>query len=73
MIDKIRNFFENNAFGVCNKLAEKTNISSESVRMFFIYASFITLGSPIIIYLSLAFVIKLRKHFRRYWLTFRGF
>jgi phage shock protein PspC (stress-responsive transcriptional regulator) len=72
-MEKIRLFFEENAFGVCRNLAEKINVSTESVRMFFIYASFITFGSPVVIYLVLAFAIRLHKHLRRSWLTFKGF
>lgn len=72
-MEKIRNFLENNAFGVSRKLAEKLNVSTESVRMFFIYSSFITFGSPIVVYLVLAFMIRLRMHLRRSWLTFKGF
>lgn len=65
MISRIKHFFERNAFGVSTKLADKTGVSTESVRLFFIYASFMTIGSPIIVYLSLAFVMHIRKHLRR--------
>jgi phage shock protein PspC (stress-responsive transcriptional regulator) len=40
-------------------------ISTCSIRLFFIYASFLTFGSPIIVYLSLAFLLNMRKHLRR--------
>ncbi|MCG8318009.1 MAG: PspC domain-containing protein [Cytophagales bacterium] len=62
---KIQYFFESQAFGVCTKLGEKLRIPIASIRLFFIYASFLTFGSPIIIYLSLAFIINFRKHLRR--------
>ncbi|OFY65085.1 MAG: PspC family transcriptional regulator [Bacteroidetes bacterium RIFCSPLOWO2_02_FULL_36_8] len=65
VINPIKTFFEKQAFGVCAKLGDKLGFSSSSIRMFFIYASFITLGSPILIYLSLYFIINLRQHLRR--------
>jgi phage shock protein PspC (stress-responsive transcriptional regulator) len=64
-MEKIQTFFENQAFGVCTRLGEKMRISTSSIRLFFIYTSFLTFGSPIIVYLSLAFVIDMRKHLRR--------
>ncbi|MBL7856864.1 MAG: PspC family transcriptional regulator [Cyclobacteriaceae bacterium] len=62
---KIQHFFLRGAFGVCTRLGEKLGMATSSIRLFFIYASFITFGSPIIIYLSLAFIMNMRKHFRK--------
>jgi phage shock protein PspC (stress-responsive transcriptional regulator) len=62
---KIQDFFEAYAFGVCTKLGEKLGMATSSIRLFFIYASFITFGSPVIVYLALAFVMNLRKHLRK--------
>lgn len=62
---KLQNFLENYAFGVCTRLGEKFGIATSSIRLFFIYASFLTFGSPVIIYLALAFIMNLRKHLRR--------
>ncbi|UXX78046.1 PspC domain-containing protein [Reichenbachiella carrageenanivorans] len=61
----IQDFFEKYAFGVCAKLGEKLRIPTSSIRLFFIYASFLTFGSPLIVYLMLAFVMNFRKHLRR--------
>jgi phage shock protein PspC (stress-responsive transcriptional regulator) len=65
MIPAIQNFFEQNAFGVCSHLGEKLGIASASVRMWFIYASFLTFGSPVVLYFAMAFVMEFRKHLRR--------
>ena len=65
MIDKIQHFFEQRAFGVCTRLGEKLGLATSSIRLAFIYASFITFGSPVIIYLALAFIMNFRKHLRR--------
>jgi phage shock protein PspC (stress-responsive transcriptional regulator) len=65
LISKIQHFFEGYAFGVCTRLGEKLGVATSSIRLFFIYASFITFGSPIIIYLSLVFIMNMRKHLRK--------
>lgn len=55
---------EKYAFGVCTYLGERFGIATASIRLFFIYTSFMTLGSPIIMYLALAFLMNLHKHLR---------
>jgi phage shock protein PspC (stress-responsive transcriptional regulator) len=62
MIEAIKYFFEKKAFGVCTYLGEKIGVGSERIRLYFVYTSFITLGSPLIIYLVLAFWVNLRKY-----------
>ena len=61
MIEKIKSFFEKQAFGVCESLGERLHIKSADIRLFFIYTSFLTAGSPIIIYMILAFLKKLKN------------
>jgi phage shock protein PspC (stress-responsive transcriptional regulator) len=65
LVKKIQTFFETYAFGVCTALGDRLGIATSSIRLFFIYASFLTLGSPIIIYLSMAFVLNMRSHLRK--------
>ena len=62
---RLQNFFEERAFGVCTKLGEKLGVATSSIRLFFIYLSFFTFGSPVIIYLGLAFIMNMRRHMRR--------
>lgn len=62
MIEKIKAFFERQAFGVCSWWGEKLGLKSSRIRLFFIYISFLTLGSPLIIYLIMAFVLE-----HKYW------
>jgi phage shock protein C len=64
--ERFRYLIENQLFGVCSKLGEKMSFSAGSVRLYFIYASFFTFGSPIIIYIALAFWMEVRKHLRRH-------
>jgi len=46
---------EKQLFGVCTSLGQYFKISTSRIRMYFIYASFLTFGSPLIIYLFMAF------------------
>ena len=64
MIQKILTFFERQAFGVCNWWGYKLGIQTSRIRLFFIYASFLSFGSPLIIYLVMAFIINLRNYVR---------
>ncbi|MAD30140.1 MAG: PspC domain-containing protein [Flavobacteriaceae bacterium] len=56
----IRLFFERNGFAVSTRLAELLGMKVKSVRLFFIYASFTTLVGGFLLYLVLAFWIKLK-------------
>jgi len=62
MVNRIRTYFESNLYGVCSYLGDKLDMPSSKIRLFFIYASFLTAGSPIIIYMTMAFVIKLKDY-----------
>jgi phage shock protein C len=62
---KFRYFVEQQAFGVCSWLGKRMNIAPSSIRLYFIYTSCLTLGSPVIIYLILAFWLEMSKHLRR--------
>ena len=56
----LRHFFEKHRFAVSTRLADFLGMSVKSVRLFFIYASFTTLVGGFIIYLTLAFWLKLK-------------
>ena len=57
---RFRNAIEWSIFGVCAYLGRKLRMPSKRIRLYFIYASFLTLGSPIIVYLTMAFILNLR-------------
>jgi phage shock protein PspC (stress-responsive transcriptional regulator) len=59
---KIREILELNAFGVCTALGEKLGIASCKIRTWFIYISFLTMGSPIIIYMIMAFWMNMKRY-----------
>ncbi|OUT98377.1 MAG: PspC family transcriptional regulator [Flammeovirgaceae bacterium TMED32] len=58
-------FIEKYAFGVCNAVGEYLKIPTSSIRLSFIYASFLTFGSPLILYLAIAFWMSFKKLYRR--------
>jgi len=64
LINHIYNFFEDRAFGVCAWWGDKLGIATSKVRLYFIYLSFITLGSPLIIYLIMAFFLEHKSYFK---------
>lgn len=67
-MDNIKNNIEKWAFGVCSTIGEKLDINSNIIRMYFIYVSFFTFGSPVIIYFILAFWLNFKNYtvFRRH-------
>lgn len=65
MIDRIKSDFEQRGFEVCHRLGTRMGIPVSRIRLFFIYASFITLGSPLILYMGLAFLLRLKDDFGR--------
>jgi phage shock protein C len=65
MIGQLKAFVERQAFGVCTWLGEAMGLSTSSIRLYFIYTSFLTIGSPIILYLVLAFWLNIRRHHRK--------
>ncbi len=64
-MNKFKYLLESNLYGVCSRIGERLNFSASSIRMYFIYASFFTLGSPVIIYLVLAFWMEIRNIIRK--------
>lgn len=62
VIDTMKYLVEQRMFGVCNKLGDKLNMPAKSIRLFFIYASCMTAGSPVIVYMILAFWMKMRNY-----------
>ena len=64
LIQDIKDYFEKQAFGVCTWLGDKLEMPSSVIRLFFIYTSFLTAGSPLIIYMVLAFWLKLKNYVR---------
>ncbi|NVJ89936.1 MAG: PspC domain-containing protein [Flavobacteriaceae bacterium] len=60
IITSIRYFFERNGFGVFTRLADRLGMRAKNVRIYFIYVTFFTAGLSFGLYLTVAFLIKLK-------------
>ena len=63
-VDSFKFIVEQNIFGVCERIGERLKMPAKNIRLFFIYASCMTIGSPIIIYMILAFWIRMKDYVR---------
>jgi len=57
-----KHFIEWHVFGVCTAIGERLGIATSIIRKNFIYISFITMGSPVIIYLFIAFWMNIKRY-----------
>ncbi|PCI07968.1 MAG: PspC family transcriptional regulator [Flavobacteriaceae bacterium] len=60
VIHSIRHYFERHGFDVSSRFADKLGMRATNVRLFFIYISFVTVGLSFGVYLTLAFLLKLK-------------
>ena len=63
-MDKLRHFVEWHVFGVCAAIGERMGIATSIIRKYFIYISFLTMGSPVVIYLFMAFWMNVKRYVR---------
>ncbi|MBP6431405.1 MAG: PspC family transcriptional regulator [Ferruginibacter sp.] len=61
-MNRFKHFIEWHVFGVCTAIGEKMGIATSTIRKYFIYISFITMGSPLIIYLFVAFWMNIKNY-----------
>jgi phage shock protein PspC (stress-responsive transcriptional regulator) len=61
-MNRFKDFVEWNAFGVCSAIGQRLGIATSKIRQYFMYASVLTMGSPIILYMVLAFFRNVRKY-----------
>lgn len=59
---QLKSFIEWQAFGVCTAIGEKIGVATSRIRLWFIYISFLTLGSPVIVYMILAFWMNMKRY-----------
>ncbi len=59
---KIKDFIEWQVFGVCTAIGEKMGIATSVIRRNFIYLSLLTVGSPVIFYMFIAFWINVKNY-----------
>jgi len=60
MVQNIVHFFEKNGFFVASRLADKLGMRATNVRLFFVYITFVTIGLGFGLYITLAFLLKLK-------------
>jgi phage shock protein PspC (stress-responsive transcriptional regulator) len=60
LIHHIRHYFERHGFDVSARFSERLGISVKNIRLLFIYLSFVTFGASFGLYLTLAFLLKLK-------------
>lgn len=61
-MNRLRYFIEWTIFGVCTAIGEKMGISVTRIRTWFVYISFLTMGSPLIVYFILAFWMNMKRY-----------
>lgn len=62
LMNKLKEFVEWKAFGVCAALGNRLGIATSRIRIFFIYATFLTMGSPLIVYMIMAFWMNIKNY-----------
>ncbi|KZE80719.1 PspC domain-containing protein [Myroides marinus] len=60
MVTGLRHYFERRGFRVSSRVADRLGIRATSVRLFFIYLSFFTLGLAFALYITLAFLARIK-------------
>lgn len=60
LVYNIRHYFEKHGFYVSSRLADRLGMRAKNVRLFFIYMSFATLGIGFALYITSAFLLKLK-------------
>ncbi len=63
MVYSIRHFFEKHGFYVSSRFADRLGIRAKNVRLFFIYLSFATIGVGFGLYITMAFLLRLKDLF----------
>ncbi|MCU0335423.1 MAG: PspC domain-containing protein [Chitinophagaceae bacterium] len=61
-MNELRKMIEYNLFGVCTTIGERFSIATSRIRLYFIYLSFLTFGSPVIIYFIVAFWMNVKRY-----------
>jgi len=63
-IEKLRDYCERRGYEVCSRMGDRMGLRPGVVRLYFIYISFLSFGSPIIIYMFLAFWIRIKGYLK---------
>lgn len=58
LVEQSQYSIERSVYGACTFFGKRMHISSDRIRLFFIYASFIAFGSPVFAYHAVVFFFK---------------
>lgn len=61
-INDIRDYCERRGYEVCSRMGDRMGIRPGVIRLYFIYISFLAFGSPIIVYMFLAFWLRIKDY-----------
>jgi phage shock protein PspC (stress-responsive transcriptional regulator) len=61
-MSNFKHFIEWHVFGVCSFVGQRMGIATSTIRKYFIYISFLTMGSPVIVYLFVAFWMNIKRY-----------
>jgi phage shock protein PspC (stress-responsive transcriptional regulator) len=61
-MNKVKNFIEWQVFGVCAAIGARFGIATSTIRKYFIYLSFATIGSPVLVYFFVAFWMNIKRY-----------
>ncbi len=61
-MNRVRYFIEWQVFGVCTAIGERMGIATSTIRKYFIYISFLTMGSPVVVYFFVAFWLNVKRY-----------
>jgi phage shock protein PspC (stress-responsive transcriptional regulator) len=61
-MNRMKVFIEWQLFGVCTAIGDRLGIATSRIRTWFIYISFLTMGSPLIVYFILAFWMNIKRY-----------
>ncbi|HTB52217.1 MAG TPA: hypothetical protein VK718_05510 [Ferruginibacter sp.] len=61
-MNRFRYFIEWQVFGVCSAIGQRMGIATSTIRKYFIYISFLTMGSPVIVYFFVAFWMNVKRY-----------
>ena len=61
-MNRFRYFIEWQVFGVCSAIGQRMGIATSTIRKYFIYISFLTMGSPVIVYFFVAFWMNIKQY-----------
>ncbi|MBX3239985.1 MAG: PspC family transcriptional regulator [Chitinophagaceae bacterium] len=61
-MNRFKHFIEWQVFGVCSYIGDRIGIATTTIRKHFIYISLLTMGSPIVIYMFIAFWVNFKNY-----------